>query len=52
MSTERLFMGVVAIAVLCFTGLIAQCSHRVGECKKEAIKANIKPEEIRAICRE
>jgi len=52
MSTERLFLGVVAVAILCFTGLIAQCSHRVGECKKEAIKAGIKAEEVRNICRE
>jgi hypothetical protein len=52
MSTDRLLIGVLAIAVLCFTGLVAQCSHRVGECKKEAIKAGIKTEDIRSICRE
>lgn len=50
MNTERILLGVVAIAILCFTGLIAQCSHRVGECKKEAIKAGMKAEDARNIC--
>lgn len=50
MSNERVLLGVIAIGILCFTGLIAQCSHRVGECKKEAIKAGVKAEEIRNIC--
>lgn len=50
MSTDRVILGVAAIAILCLTGLIAQCSHQVSECKSEAIKAGVKSEEIRQIC--
>lgn len=51
MSVEGLLLGVVKVGILCFTGLIAQCSYRVGECQKEAIKNGIKAEDVPKACR-
>jgi len=50
MDIERIFLAVVAIAVICCTLLIAQCSQRVGICKQEAIKAGMKAEDIARAC--
>lgn len=51
MNNDRIFYGVVAIAILCGTMLIAQCSYQQGQCQESAIKAGIKPEEISKICK-
>lgn len=50
MDSEKILLAVVAIAIICFTLLIAQCSQRVGTCKQEAIKAGMKSEDIAKAC--
>lgn len=50
MSIERMIIGAFIVGIICVTGLISQCSHRIGDCKKEAIKAGMKADEIRSIC--
>ena len=51
MSPEKLILGVVFVGILCLTGLIAQCSHNVSECRIEAIKAGVKSADVMPICR-
>ncbi len=50
MSTDKLLTCVAIVCILCLTSLIAQCSHRVGECRVEAVKANMKAEDIARVC--
>lgn len=51
MSAEKLIMCVFIVAILCFTGLIAQCTQRVKECQVEAIKSGkYDAEKIRLAC--
>ena len=52
MSGDKLLLALVLVCVLCVTGLIAQCSYSVGECRKEAIKSGMKAEDIPSICRD
>ena len=51
MNTERLPFYVICFAVLCITGLVAQCTHSLTECKLEGMKAGKPAEEISKICR-
>lgn len=50
MSAEQLFMIAVIILILCLTGLISQCSYRLDDCQKAAIKANMKADDISKAC--
>lgn len=51
MNNERIFYAVVTFAILCVAALMAQCSHRVGQCQESAIKAGMSAEDISRACK-
>lgn len=52
MDPNKVSMIVAIVGIICFTGLISQCTHKVNECKIEAIKAGVPADRIITICKQ
>ncbi len=51
MNSDKMTFYVAVIAILCVSVLITHCTYQTADCKREAIKANVKVEDIATLCR-
>lgn len=49
---DKLVFYTIAIFFLCVTMLISHCTYSLNQCRTEAIKAGMNPDNIAKICHE
>ncbi len=50
MNESKLVFYVMVIAILGFCAMVTHCTYQEGSCKKDAIKAGMKADEIHTAC--
>jgi len=49
-SDKMTFYGAIVL-MLCLTFIVSNCAYQQSSCHKEALKANVDPEKIHAMCK-